>query len=107
MKNDIQLWEVLVPASNGRKINFTYEHHKQWDAFVTALTNGITILKTGKGEWTSPSGEVFKDRIIPCRIACNEETIHKIIDFTLVHYNQEAVFCYKVSNEVIIKYKND
>lgn len=98
------MWEILVPAS-WRKTRFTYEHHKEWDAYVKEIAGGLTVYRGVKGEWISPSGELFKDRMIPVRVACAEEDIHKIIDFTINHYNQEAVLAYKVSEQVIIKHR--
>lgn len=102
--NNLPMWEILVPASWG-KTRFTYEHHKEWDVFVKEIAKGLTIYRGVKGEWVSPDGELFKDRIIPVRIACSEEDIHKIIDFTIKHYNQEAVLAYKISDQVIIKHR--
>jgi hypothetical protein len=99
-----KLYEILVPASNNKQGKFTYAHHKKWDAFVMEISKGVTIMKTGKGEWVSPEGELYKDRVIPCRIACTAEEIDKIIDFTITHYNQLAVMAYCISEEVIIKH---
>ena len=44
-----ELWEILVPASNNKDSKFSYEHHKEWDAFVKKITNGVTITRTAKG----------------------------------------------------------
>lgn len=99
-----QMWEILVPASNDEQ-EFSYEHHKDWDAYVRSITGGVTIMKTAKGEWLSPAGKLYKDRMIPCRIICNQEQISNIIDFTIEHYQQEAVLAYKISNDVILRYK--
>ena len=82
-------------------------HHKKWDEFVMSLSDGLTVLRAGKGEWTSPEGKTHKDRMIPCRIYCNTETIYKIVDFTIEHYNQEAVMAYKLSSHVIIKHNGN
>jgi hypothetical protein len=102
-----ELWEILVPASNNKGTKFTYEHHKEWDAFVKNVTGGLTVMKPAKGQWVSPvTGVEYLDRMIPCRIACSEEQIEKIIAFTIKHYSQEAVMAYQVSTKVIIKYKN-
>jgi hypothetical protein len=43
--------------------------------------------------------------MIPCRIICTKEQINKIVDFTLVHYDQEAILAYKISSVVILKHK--
>jgi hypothetical protein len=101
-----EMWEILVPASN--KIQeFTYEHHKAWDEFVIGISGGITIMKTVKGEWVSPNNVRFKDRMIPVRIKCSADDIDKIIDFTIKHYEQEAVLAYKISEEVILRNKSE
>lgn len=100
-----ELWEILVPASNNKDQNFSYKHHKEWDAFVKKITNGLTIMKTAKGEWISPTGKIHVDRTIPCKIVCNEKQINEIIDFTLTHYNQEAVLAYRISTNIILKHK--
>ena len=100
-----EMWEILVPASNNKDLKFTYEHHKEWDSFVKSISGGVTIMKTAKGEWISPSGVLFVDRMIPCRIVCTEEQIKEIIDFTIVHYNQEAVLAFRISDNVIIKHR--
>jgi hypothetical protein len=98
------LWEILVPASNPTE-KFSYAHHKEWDAFVRQFSNGITILRGAKGEWISPNGTVFKDRMIPVRIICTEENIRKIIRFTIEHYKQEAVLAYMLSDTIILEHK--
>ena len=102
-----ELWEILVPASNNKDKAFTYEHHKAWDEFVKNLTGGVTIMKTAKGQWVSPEGELYIDRVIPCRIVCNEEQISEIVDFTIEHYDQEAVLAYRISTNVILRHKSD
>jgi len=101
-----ELWEILVPASNNKDQSFTYEHHKEWDAFVKKITGGVTIMKPAKGEWISPSGKLYVDRMIPCRIVCDEEQISEIIDFTIDHYHQEAVLAYRISTNVILRHKS-
>lgn len=67
MRNKI-LWEILVPTMmNGKPVMTKY--HKVWDEKVRAISNGLTILKSAKGEWVSSSGELFAERMIPVRIA--------------------------------------
>jgi len=103
---DAEMWEILVPASN--KIQeFTYEHHKAWDEFVIGISGGITIMKTVKGEWVSPNNVRFKDRMIPVRVKCDSFDMDKIIDFTIKHYDQEAVLAYRISDDVILKYRSE
>tara|TARA_Y100000034_G_C6896119_1_gene413180 strand:+ start:1905 stop:2099 length:195 start_codon:yes stop_codon:yes gene_type:complete len=58
---------------------------------------------TTKGEWISPDGVLFRERMIPVRICCTEEQIEKIADMTAKYYEQEAIMYYTVSNYVVIK----
>ena len=99
---NISLWEILVPCKmRGKPVRL--RHHKEWDKYVRRITNGLTILKPAKGQWVSESKELHEERIIPARVACTEKQIHKIIDFTLMHYDQLAVMAYHISDKVIIK----
>jgi hypothetical protein len=103
MKN-IQLWEILVPASSKKK-KIAYKWHKVWDEKVRQISGGLTILRPAKGQWVSPTGIVFKDRMIPVRIACSENQLMKILDLTIKHYDEEAIFAALISEKVIIKHK--
>lgn len=99
-----ELWEILVPASSPGKPWIDYTHHKSWDEFVKNIAGGLTVMRGAKGEWISPKGELFKDRMIPVRIACSADEIKVIAEFTLKHYDEEAVMYYKISNEVHFLY---
>jgi hypothetical protein len=74
---------------------------------VKEIAGGITIHRPAKGEWVSPDGKLYKDRVIPVRIMCTEAEIEKIIAFTISWYKQEAVLAYEISNHVKLRYKND
>ena len=102
-----ELWEILVPASNNKDKNFTYAHHKKWDAFVKELTGGVTIMKTSKGQWVTPTGQLYIDRMIPCRIICTQEQMENIVQFTIEYYDQEAVLAYRISDNVILQHKTE
>lgn len=100
------MWEILVPTirNDGRYIKTRF--HRVWDAKVRAITGGLTILPVNKGQWISPSGKLFIERMIPVRVACTRAQIEDIITMTLSYYEQEAVIAYIVSEEVIIRYAN-
>ena len=83
------------------------EYHLECDSFVKEITVGLTMHRVAKGEWINPSGELYKDKMIPVHVSCTEEEIYKIIDFTIKHYDQEAVTAYAISDYVIIKHKNE
>ena len=96
------LWEILVPTiMDGKPIRVRY--HRVWDSKVRAIAGGLTILMPAKGHWMSPAGELFVERMIPVRIACNESEIEAIAEMTAKYYKQEAVMFYLVSSRVFIR----
>jgi hypothetical protein len=99
------MWEILVPTvrPDGRPIRTRF--HRVWDSKVRAISGGLTILPVSKGQWVSPIGTLFVERMIPVRIACTRTQIKDIIDMTLIYYDQKAVLTYVVSEEVIIKHR--
>jgi hypothetical protein len=105
----LELWEILVPTAKpdhlpGKNRFFTKKYHQQWDAKIIAIANGLTVLQPGKGAWVSPYGELFKERMIPVRIACNAQQIKEIMDTTAKHYFQQAIMAYKLSSDVRIQH---
>lgn len=103
MENRNKLWEILVPKHSNEGREYPVGYHRLWDENIEQLAGGITILRTARGRWVNLRGEVFVEEMIPVRICCDEGTIDGIIDFTLDHYNQEAVFAYEVSSNVKVK----
>ena len=100
------LWEILVPTVHrvsGKPIRVRF--HRVWDAKVRAICGGLTITQPVKGEWLSPDGELFRDRMIPVRIVATRAEIETVVDMTLAYYDELAVLCYKLSEEVILKHK--
>jgi hypothetical protein len=95
------MWEILIPAYDDKE-EFTIDHHKVFDGFVKEKAGGITILRGAKGEWISPEGELYKDKIIPCRICCSFGDIKSIMEFALEHYNQKTIMAYKISDHVLM-----
>ncbi len=98
---DIYLWEIMVPTEmNGHPVRTV--HHKEWDKVVREISGGLTITAPAKGQWIDPNTlDLHNDRVIPVRIACTSKQIHRIMHFTAKHYNQKAVFAYKISDEVL------
>ena len=104
---NLQLWEILVPTQSNAGKPFRTRYHRVWDAKVYTITGGMTILAPTKGRWVSPEGTLFAERMIPVRISCTREQIEKIIEMTMKYYDQEAVMAYKISEEVIIKHRDE
>jgi len=102
---ETSLWEILVPTirNDGRPIHTRF--HRVWDSKVRAITHGLTILPPAKGQWVSPAGDLFIERMIPVRIVATRTQIEQIVDMTMDYYEQLAILCYKLSDEVILKHK--
>lgn len=96
-----RLWEMYVPRSLDG-VDFSIEHHLEWDKKVSEIAGGLTLLKPSKGKWFH-AGEVCEDSVIPVRIAATEEEIEKIADITAEHYKQKAVMYYLISEIVFIR----
>jgi len=103
----MELWEILVPTvtNTGKPIRTRY--HKVWDEKVRKISGGLTIMQPAKGNWINKENHLFIERMIPVRISCTRGDVDKIIDMTMEYYSQEAIMAYKISNEVIIKHKDD
>lgn len=105
----ISMWEILVPTV--RRLSpgkfYTTRYHKVWDSKVREITGGLTIMSPAKGQWLNPTtGEFFNERMIPVRILASREEMEQVINLTLKYYDQLAVLCYKISDEVILKYRD-
>lgn len=104
------MWEILVPTVRRLEPNKYYStrYHRVWDKKVRAITSGLTVMAPARGQWVNPvTGEFFNERMIPVRIVASREEIEKVIDLTLEYYDQLAVLCYKISDEVILKTKKE
>lgn len=104
-----ELWEIYVPTVRNDGRPYRTRFHRVWDDQVRAVSGGLTILKPVFGQWVDEGDEtVYKERMIPVRIACTREQIETIIDLTLKHYDDQiAIFCFRVSDEVIIRRRDE
>jgi len=100
------LWEILVPTIHGSVMALSSNdkpvktaHHRVWDKRVREIAGGLTILKPGKGQWVNEHNKLFCERMIPVRIMAIKEQMEVIAEFTIKHYNQEAVMYYKITDE--------
>ncbi|MBI1973132.1 hypothetical protein HYS50_03940 [Candidatus Woesearchaeota archaeon] len=104
MTSKKSLWEILVPECSKEGIKYSVDFHRGWDNQVRSIAGGITILKRAKGHWLNPhSREFLEEEMIPVRIYCTEDTIDKIIEYTIQYYDQEAVLAYEISSNVKLK----
>jgi hypothetical protein len=101
------MWEILVPTirSNGKPIKT--KCHKNWDQKVRKITGGLTIFSPAKGQWISPAGDLFLERVIPVRILASEKEMNEIVDMTLLFYEQKAVLAYQLGDSYILKYSDE
>lgn len=98
----MMLWEIFVPTISNEGKPFRTRHHKVWDQRVRTIAGGLTIYKPSKGQWIDTNTDtLYEERMIPVRIACNEDQIRKIMELTAKHYNQIDVMAYKISDTVL------
>jgi hypothetical protein len=99
----VHLYEILVPTVSNEGKPFRTRYHRVWDEKVRQITGGLTVLSPVKGYWTATSDTVYREKMIPVRIACNINQIQQIADMTAKYYNQKAIMYYLISTHVIIK----
>lgn len=103
------LYEIYVPTVKpghfkGKNRYFKLKHHRRWDDAVREIAGGLTIYAPAIGQWVAPDGGVFKERMIPVRIACTAEQIESIAALTAYHYGQQAVMFYQVSERAEVRH---
>lgn len=106
-ESDKNLWEILVPTVRNDGRPFRTRYHRVWDAKVREVSGGLTLLPVVKGQWLDGNVLYHNERMIPVRIIATREEIEKIIDMTIVYYEQEAVLAYRVAEEVILRNKSE
>jgi hypothetical protein len=100
------LYQLLVPSTiDGQEISVDY--HNVFDITVSKIAGGLTILHDCKGRWTSPDGSIVYENMIPVLIHCTREQLEDILDYALRYYQQQSVFAFVMSTEVIIKKRPD
>jgi len=107
MKEEKGIWEILVPTASNAGKPYRTRYHRVWDAKVRKITGGLTILTPAKGQWISPDGGLYAERMIPVRIICTRKEIEKIVTLTMKYYDQLAILAYKISGEYILKHKDE
>lgn len=100
----MKLWTILVPTVRPDGRPFRLRFHRVWDAKVREIAGGLTVLEPAKGQWLSPDGELFAERMIPVLLGCSGQQIEKIADMTAAYYSQRAVMYWQVSDNVVIKH---
>lgn len=101
---DKKVWELYVPTmrKNGKPIHTRF--HRVWDKKVMAITGGLSIHRPSIGYWINPEKTLYREKMIPVRIVATDDEIKKVIEITLLHYeDEEAILCYRISNEVILQ----
>lgn len=102
MEPSAKLYEILVPTIYGDTSKpIRTRHHKEWDKFVRKISGGLTILKSGKGQWVH-KGNLLEEKVIPVRIFCKPKQMEEIVSFSLRHYRQHAIMYYVASVECFI-----
>ena len=104
----MSLWEILVPTVRNDGRPYRLRFHRVWDQKIREISGGLTIMSPAKGQWVCPDGNLFSERMIPCRIIAKDDQINEIISVTMKHYDDQiAILCYKISDDVRLTYRKD
>lgn len=107
MSLDNELWEVLVPTHSNDGVEYDVDYHREWDAKVREISGGLTIMRSARGEWVGPEGQLFSERMIPVRVIATEPQVDEIVQLTMSHYDQLAVLAYRISDYVKLVERQD
>ena len=100
-----KLFEILIPCQTNEGKPIRTRKHKEWNRRARRITGGgLTVLPSAKGQWVSPSGEMFDERMLPVRIIATYSQMESIDAMTAKFYEQEAILFYQISNDVTIKH---
>jgi hypothetical protein len=65
-------------------------------------------MKAAVGQWINPEDhELFKERVIPVRFLGTRTQKDEIVDMTCIYYDQLAVLCYMVSEDVTMRTREE
>jgi hypothetical protein len=99
-----KLWQILVPTHDRFGDEIPLDYHRGWDTYVRGKAGGLTVFKPSSGQWVSPDGILFHEKMIPVLICCTEGEILQIADYTAGYYSQEAVMYWLVSEQVVVRH---
>jgi uncharacterized sodium:solute symporter family permease YidK len=100
------MFTILVPTERRRDGKpITTRFHRVWDAKVRAISGGLTIMSPVKGQWLH-GDELFSERMIPVMFIATEEQKDQIVSMTADYYDQLAILCWEVSNNVTLFTRN-
>lgn len=96
------LYQLLIPTTLDKK-EILEDYHQAFYDTIRAISGGLTVLHDAKGQWTSPNGDAIYEAMIPVLIHCTQPQFEHILDYALEYYQQQSVFAFVMSTEVIIK----
>ena len=71
----------------------------KWSKYLIKAAKGFTILDPVAGVWNTEWEEMT-----PIQVYTEDrKVLNKILQFALRYFDQEEIFCFKVSDEVIIQ----
>lgn len=95
------LYEILIPAYSNEGKRFPVNSTAEWLGELVAASGGYTEYPAVKGAWVG-NGKMFYDTNIPYRVLVTRADFVRLLGIAKKKFNQEAIFGYKVSEEVLI-----
>lgn len=98
------LYAIYRPMDRNSRMPFPEAHHKAWERELVGLLGGLTLLPVGRGLWKphKNSSLQFDEPMQQVNILCDEYQLRRIVRYTMHHYDQLAVFVFKLADEVAI-----
>jgi len=106
-----KLFEILIPVApneenqgvcddrltfvnkNGGLYNpiFNDNHNLDFETFAIGKVGGMSKFPAIRGVWID-NGQIYAEKMIPYRFACDENLIREIAEFAKTHYEQKSIF---------------
>jgi hypothetical protein len=102
----MQVYEFMVPTHDNAGREFAPVHVETFDAWLGKKYGGFTKLAPATGFWTDNAGQVYRESVIPYRVATDDEHAPKAIaDVIARGFSQLAVYVGKIGTCDIVDYQ--
>ena len=95
----MNLYEILIPRADNQKNIFSRAHNLLWENEARKIAGGLSVCPPIEGQWEN-DGKVYREKMIPVRIACSARKIAKLVNFAKLHFRQLSIMYYPVSRDV-------
>ncbi len=99
MKKNLHLFEILIPTHFNNGPLILDEHHNKFYKEILDYSGGLTLSQPLIGYWDN-SGSLEKETTFFLRFTSTDKQAEKIAKLAKIHYKQQAIMYYKLSDKV-------